>query len=384
LSLPAKPAAAARVPRNVRPLGLLVVALADLLTQSARADEPASPTPLPPAEIILVGEDATCASVKDVVTELLSRDGMTVTWASQEHFRPQDIFDRVRSPSPAPAAQRGGVGQGVAAWIDLSAPAEARLYFRDAGADRFFIRSLPLARGIDEIAKEEIAHIVSNAVLALSQGGGEALTRSEARQALQLQPTPEAAPEASEKPLAPLRFAVAAMAGAQLFASELPVVGRGTLSLALTRGPRWNRTGGSFGGWLDLGYQLPGRYQGSAVGADVQAASARAGVLWEIERSVLLRLGLGTGVDRVHYQPRGDRARVELASASSFYVPALSFWAGMDLRLLDWLALTSRISVDAALAQVHFDLHDSNGQTTRVLIPYAVLPAASLGLAVVF
>jgi hypothetical protein len=108
-----------------------------------------------------------------------------------------------------------------------------------------------------------------------------------------------------------------------------------------------------------------------------------AGVLWEIERSVLLRFGLGAGVDRVSYQPRGDSARVDLASASSFYVPVLSFWVGMDLRLLDWLALTSRISVDAPWVKVHFDLHDKSGQTTQVLVQYPVLPAASLGLAFV-
>ncbi|HEX7598837.1 MAG TPA: hypothetical protein VF518_11525, partial [Polyangia bacterium] len=140
----------------------------------------------------------------------------------------------------------------------------------------------------------------------------------------------------------------------------------------------------SWGTWLDLGYQLPGRYQGNAVGADVETASARAGVLWEIERSLLLRFGLGAGVDRVHYQPRGGGARVELGTASSFIVPVLSLWAGTDLRLLDWLALTSRISLDAAWAKVHFDLRDSSGKSTRVLVPYTVLPAASLGLAVVF
>jgi hypothetical protein len=356
---------------------LLVVALTTMAAPSARADEPASFTPRPPAEIVLVGEDATHASVKDVVTELLSRHGMAVTWASQKHFQPQDVLD-------ASQGSHHDHNNGVSAWIDLSAPAEARLYFRDAGAERFFIRTLPLARGIDEIAKEEIAHIVSNAVVALSQGSGEALTRSQARQALHMEPTPAVEPEVGEKPPAPLRFAVAAMAGAQLFASDLPLVARGTVSLALTRGPRWNRARGSFGGWLDLGYQPPGRYQGSAVGADVQAVLARAGMLWEIERSVLLRVGLGAGVDRIHYQPRGDSAQVELASASSFYVPALSLWVGTDLRLLDWLALTSRISLDAALAQVHFDLNEGNGKTTRLLVPYPVLPAASIGLAVVF
>jgi hypothetical protein len=220
-----------------RLMGLLVFALTAMPAQAARAERPASAAPPPPAEIILVGEDEACASVREVVAEALSREGLAATWERRKHFQPEDIFERGRNHEL------------VTAWIDLSAPAEARLHFRDAGADRFFIRSLPLARGIDEIAKEEIAHIVSKAVLALSQGGGEPLTRSEARRALKLQPTADAAgPEARPEPSGPLRFTVAAMAGAQLFASDLPVVARGTLALALTRGPRWNRTKGSFGG----------------------------------------------------------------------------------------------------------------------------------------
>jgi hypothetical protein len=322
------------------------------------------------ATITVVGETAASTTVKEVVSELLSRDGVGVTWFAQGPFQPRDIFDR-------------NAASGVAAWIDLSATAEARLYFRDTGTDRFFIRLLPLASGVDEIAKEEIAHVVSNAVTALGQGIGETLTRSEARQVLHLQPPADEEPAPATPPV-PLRLSLSALAGAQLFAAYLPVVGRGTLSFALTRGPRWKRDRGSFGAWLDLGYQIPGRYRGSVVGADVQAASARAGVLWEMERSVLLRIGLGAGADRFTYQPQGDSDHVTLAPASSFIVPILSFWVGMDLRLLDWLALTSRISVDAALAKVHFDLHDSHGQATRVLAPYPVLPAGFLGLAFIF
>ena len=66
-----------------RTAGWIVVALTGTCTQSARANESS-----PAAEIVLVGEDATCASVKDVVTELLFRDGMVVTWAQQKHFQP--------------------------------------------------------------------------------------------------------------------------------------------------------------------------------------------------------------------------------------------------------------------------------------------------------
>jgi hypothetical protein len=351
---------------------LLSLSAALVLSSSVEA-EPNPTTPQaarPPAEITLVGNAVACAGVQEVVAELLARDGASATWGTRNEFQPRDIFDQPASG-------------GVAAWIDLSAPAEARLYFRDAVADRFYLRALPLAHGIDEVAKEAIAHVVSNAVVALGQGTGEALTRSEAREALHLRPAPEEKSRAVEPPT-PLRFAVAALAGAQLFAADLPIAAKGTLALAVARGPRWHRTGGCLGAWLDLGYQLWGRYRGPTVGADVQTLAARGGLAWEIERRVRWRFALGAGADRYHYQPQGDSARVELARAGSFYVPVVTFAVGFELRLLENLALTSRLLVDVPLAKIHFDLHDGNGRTMRVLEPYPVLPAAALGLTFVF
>jgi hypothetical protein len=118
----------------------------------------------------------------------------------------------------------------------------------------------------------------------------------------------------------------------------------------------------------------------------VQTTSVRAGALWELDGygTLAVRFGLGAGEDRIHYQPEGQSALVDLAPASTFYVPAASLWAGLHVRLVDSLALTARVSADATLAKVHFDLHDSSGQNVRVLVPYAIRPGASLGLAFLF
>lgn len=124
-------------------------------------------------------------------------------------------------------------------------------------------------------------------------------------------------------------------------------------------------------------------YQGAAVGATVQTTSVRAGALWKIDGDGLLalRFGLGAGADRIHYRPEGQVTLVDLAQESTFYVPAASLWAAFDVRLMASLALTARVSADATLAKIHFDLHDSSGQNVRVLVPYAVRPGAALGLA---
>lgn len=351
-----------------RTLAWLHFVLAWSSSSWAGADGPTPQLPRRQTEITLAGPAMPSAGVKEVVAELLARDRVKVTWRSQAFFQPRDIFDA-----------RSAVG--VMAWIDLSAPAEARLYFRDGVTDRFYLRALAIPDGVDEMAKEEIAHVVSNAVLALSQGTGETLTRSEARQALQLQAGRE-----DEQPLrapsAPLRFTVGVLGGAQRLASDVPVAATGTLSLALARAPQSKN--GAFGFWLDLGGQLPARYQGRSVGADVQALSARVGASWEIGRTVRVRLGIGGGADRYRYEPQGDPGEVALAAAGSFYVPVLAGWIGMDLALLEHLALTLRGSADAPLAKIHFDVRDRNGQATCVLSAYPIIPAVSLGLSLVF
>jgi hypothetical protein len=158
--------------------GSALALIAWLVLQAGTAHaEPTSSAARPAhADIALFGPPSAAIAVKDVTAELLTREHVEVSWASQASFRPQDIF--ARDPVEVSAA--------IAVWIDLSAPKEARLYFRDSRADRFFLRSLTLERGIDEMAKEEIAHIVANAVSALSKGIGETLTRSQARTALHI------------------------------------------------------------------------------------------------------------------------------------------------------------------------------------------------------
>lgn len=354
------------------PLALTVF----LQVRVAAGEEALATAPVLPTEITLLGSGVGILGVKEVTAELLARDHIDVSWASHESFTPQDIFE-----------QRGRHDRAaIAVWIDLSARSEARLYFRDSRTDRFFIRSLSLLQGIDEIAKEEIAHIVSNAVLALSKGTGESLSRSEARAALHMLPAKQAVREATATGSPPLRFEGAALACVTIFAREMLLVPGVVASLALTRGPRWGRTSAAFGGWMDFGYQLASDYRGSTVGNKVQSTSLRIGILWEMEgfRMLTLRLGLGAGADRIHYQPQGDSRLVDVAPASSFYVPAVCFWAGLDIRLVDSLALTARVSGDAALAKVHFDLHDSRGESSHVLVPFSVRPGASLGLAFLF
>lgn len=326
--------------------------------------------------VTLIGPDSARSGVREVIAELLAREGFALSWSSGDSFLPQDLLDS-KAEQDFPT---------IGVWIDLSSSAEARLYFRDSQADRFFIRSLPLAQTIDEIGKEEIGHIVASAVLALSQGSGQAMTRSEARAALRVQPAQDSESKMPPATTRPLRLEIVAAGGAQLLAREIPVAGLLTLSAAVTRGPRWGRAGGGVGAWLDLGYQTSASYQGNAVGVALQSLSLRAGMHWEIERrrALVFRLGLGGGLDRVDFQPSGDAKLVDLTPGGAFFVPAVCFWGGIDIRLSEHFAVATRAFADVALMDVHYSVQSSSGANTRVLAPFAFRPGASLGMAFVF
>jgi hypothetical protein len=323
--------------------------------------------PLPPrAEITLVGPAPGSAAVKEVTSELLAREKIDVSWAGRASFRPEDIFE-------APA----GKDATISVWIDLSSEGQARLYFRDCRSDRFFLRSLPISRGsgVDELAKEEIAHVVANAVSALGKGGGETLTRSEARTALQV-PDPPA-------PARPAWHASAALVmGAQLFAHELALVAKPSALLAVAyRLPGLRAS--ALGGWASLGYQLPADYRGSLVGAEVRSTGWRAGVFGRSELTHRLALGLGAGggMELIRYSPQSRSERIAVAPAGSFDVLAFTCLASFEVRLVGGMALALQLSGDVLLDNVHFDLKTGDGPVAQVIRLYSFRPGAALGVA---
>jgi hypothetical protein len=338
------------------------------------------PVQTTPALIVLIGPREAQSTARLVIAEWLGRAGTAVVWSAQESFRPDDLFERSLHFA------------GIRVWIDVSSSKQVSLYFRDPTTNRFVIRSLRLAHGLDEIGREEIGHIVASAVTALATSPDDALSESAARAALQIdhaQAAVVAATTSSEtqpQPPLGLRLELAGIGGMQAYAHDMLVVEAVALSFALTRGPRWGRSRGSPGAWLDLGYQIPATYESQTVGARLSAVSLRAGLLWEMRdlRLVLFRVGLGGGVDRVHYRPIGDANVLDLAAAGDFWVPTASLWAGAEARLAEHVGLTVRAFADVVLAHVHYDMVAASGTAVQALTPYRIRPGFSMGAAFPF
>jgi hypothetical protein len=315
-------------------------------------------------QIALLGSASAVGPVRGLIAELLAREGFHVFWAWPEQFADDQILS---PPPPGPAL--------VGVWIDLSSQVEARLYFRDASATRFVVRRLPVRPGQAAVFHEEVAQIVASAVLAIDTGDGRGLTPVEARAALQSMPvvhlgTSAAAPAAAP-PREPLRWEARASITLHALASAVPVAGRIEAALGLVSGP-WEA-------WLGGGYQPP-RGVGGSIGVELQAAVLRAGVIREVTRTSGVALGVSAaiGLDRIQFRPRSHDPTVTLAAESHFWTPVARL--GAEARFDRWrpFAIVAALVGDLFLADVHYDVRDTQGVTRRIVNPLRIQPGVSL------
>src|SRR5262245_12914696 len=224
-------------------LSLWVVAAAPAL---ARDTGDAAGSVAPRAEIVLVGPESATRPVREVIDELLSRDGVAVSWSARERLRVGEIVE-------APPARAAGP---IFVWIDLSSPVEARLYFRDAAGQRFIIRSVSLQPEPAALAVEEIAQIVKAVLRALGAGTVHTLSLTEARAALGAAPPPPAVPAPAPPAGRQASAEIGAAALAQLYAPQLDFAGRVDASVAVISRPAAGAPAfpGTLGGSLALGY----------------------------------------------------------------------------------------------------------------------------------
>lgn len=358
----------ARVLKRLRIVTLLAVAIrAAPIFAQAEAGRAAPPA----VDITMVGPPAAVTPVRDIATDLLARDGVTVSWRIADRLRVEDVID-------SPAGQRPA---SVVVWVDVSAATEARLYFRAAAGRRFVIRRVSLPAGMGPLAAEEIAQILQSVFRALAADPGWALSLPEARLALSV-------PEHRPPPIAPApaRSALVEVGAAvvgQSFAAELPITGSVDISVAaMSRQMSASSVAASFGGRVALGYGLPTHVASGAVGADLRTARLRLSVMWEAWRQgrVAIRFGLGGGGDRVVYTPSAELPGATAAAAGTFLTAVGCADATLHLDVSPRFALAAAAIAEMSLERVHYDAYDGAGNLKEVLVPYRVRPGIVIGV----
>ncbi len=336
------------------------------------AAAPAPPPPVTGVEIAIAAALPEAASaVREDLEDLLARRGIT---ARYRRLAAVDRDEVLRPSSESPCAL-------ACIWIDLGVARAGRalVYISATASDQVVVRSLPLPSGVDEVAREEVSHIVASSVEALQAGLPLPVVaeRADAAIAKTTRAPPPRAPVVA--PVAGGLWASAGLGagaaheGASAFA--LP-----TASLSLLVGLAHRRASPAL--WLALG-----AFSSEASGDDVTvrfrggelAALASAGTA--VGKRVVARLGVGPGLELRQATPalaNGasgvtlDDARVD----PTFFVRAA---ARFEVRLFDRVGLFASAACDARVVSRRYTI-DHDGVTQAMFEPDVLRPSILLGV----
>jgi len=318
--------------------------------------------------------------------ELLRRLDVELRVVRVERFEPVDVV------TPDPAAE-----QVVArAWVDLTLAArgggesQAALYLVDGAWERVRVRRVPLDAGVDEVVREELAHVLAFGVDGLLAGRPLERTREELRIELGLPvpaPVPPAPPdEASPVPPAPepppgsrsVSFRLGVGYELSGFAAAAPVSHGpfAVLSLGLLQAPLRPAL------WLTAQARAPLEVEGSPIGVRLDQGLFR--LLLSVELPLADELGLlvafGGGLDVVRATPTlASGSSAALAERSMAVVGVLRAAVGLRWRLFGATDLLVFLGCDVEVEERSYYAR-RDGVEQRVLEPWPARPLLELAL----
>lgn len=328
----------------MRALVIAAALLGGVVSVSPRAGADAQPT-RPVVRVTIAAAAAVADPLEAAVRELLDRLAVDPIVVRAPAIDPAAVV----APEPSPAAAVARI------WIDLSVPGVARVYLADAAWERILVRNVPLPKGADEIAREQIAHIVEGAVEALLAGGTIGVTRDEARVELGVPepPKPQSPPAtkapaepgvASPKPppipdtrtrspVAPARGTISASVGYEGLAWASGIATHGLAMWATARG-----AAAPLAPFVSVGglVRFPLVVDREPIGLRLDTVSSRVvvGVDRALGAAVGLRIGVGGGLDVLRIEPRASGASaVDLTGARTVLAPIARATVGLAGRL---------------------------------------------------
>jgi len=376
-----------------RAFPLCALCLLGALAPAARAEPP---PPLEPAvDLVVAGAPEDAAAIDEVVGELLRRFELRLRPARVEWLDVAVVA--TLDPDAPPAVAR--------VWIDLLAPPgpdgapQAAIYVADGSWERIRIRRVTLSNGVDEIAREELAHIVASGVEGVLEGRPLDQSRDEVRSDLGLppaEPPPEPPPEPEPPPPPPPEppgpppveppapgppsLALDLGLGYELtgFADEAAVSHGPLLTLELALRRAWLRPAI----WLTMQYRVPLEVPADPFGARLDHAVFR--LLVSIDAPLVPGLGftvlLGGGLDVVWTEPRiAEGAAGRLEAPSTAFFGELRAGIGLRATLGGSFALLAVVGCDVdGQHRSYVVLNDTEKRI--VLEPWPVRPLALLTL----
>ena len=316
--------------------------------------------------------------VAEVIDELLDRLEVRVCRTAPRRISARELSEPPAQPEPA-----------LARVILARAPRWITVYVVDGPWERVLLRQVDLGEaGLDEVAREQIGHIVLGTIEALLAGQRIGVPRSEiARQAepIAAPPAQRAPPEppapAPPPPIAPGgsgddRLGIGLGYTARLQGTETPVAHEASVALLVPFG----RGLAPFAG-LRVAYRFASRVSSQDVGVNVTGIGGRVsgGLRVPLEPSTRLQLAAGVGIERtraVSFDPAPDIAP---AGPVAKWFPRLSLEIGLERALASSLALLLMLEAQIDPVDERYVVRDRD-DVDVVADPWRVRPAATLAL----
>jgi hypothetical protein len=355
-----------------------VALIAPLLALAAGASAAPETTPVEIAIAAATPEPA--ARVRVDLEELLGRHGLAA------RYRLLAAVDRDEVLRPAAAAPCSL----ACIWIDLGVAREghALVYISATASEQVVIRALRLPNGLDEVAREEVSHIVASSVEAL-QAGRPLPVAPEPDAALTKAAPPAPAPAPAVAPAPPSSRWVAAGLTAGAARESAGVVAAPTLGLSVVVGAsdaRWapalwlTAAGFSSDANESAGAPVALRFRGGELAALAAVGTAPGG-------RFAARLGLGGGLELRQATPALADAPTPNAVAlgGSRLDPAVFVRAAarLEVPLFAPIGLFVVAAFDARVVNARYVV-DSDGATDVVYAPSRFRPSILAGIEATF
>ena len=284
-------------------------------------------------EVVLAGPGEERDAMRAVLVELIGRLEVDVSYADADAVDAREVLTAPEGARPATAR----------VWLELGESERVTCYLVDGAWERIMVRHVPLSGGIDEIAREELGHIVESSVDALLGGGEIGVSRVEAAAQLgvDIRPPEEPAPEApapSPEPAPRAQGVLGLGYQAQFWGGSVPAY-HGPVLLG---GVRASATRVRPGAMLTVQYLTPVLLQAEAIDLRLQGAALRvmATLSPRLGESLELNVAVGGGVDLVRVSPAAteDGAAVAADPYTAIF-PEAEVDVGLAARLGRGLAL---------------------------------------------
>lgn len=340
--------------------------------------------------VVVSGAPDIASGVEVVVRELLSRHPVVLEWSRAAELNPLATLERRNT-------RKGGV---LRACIDLSDTRRAVVYWGDPDGGRFIVRFLPLQNGYDELAREEVAHVLESAVVAYLKESGATDRREEGARPLAVQgpAAPEVATRTGDYGLREAKQSGLAGTGASgrtdLFlgyASRLlegaPVLQHGPAVALAASHP----TGIGLlrvTAWISAQYEAPVTWDRAPVGIRVEGGTFVLAAGPELDFSqpgrpkLVVRGLVGIGVNTVHVSPFVVPGSNALADPDSWQLlPVATLGATIQLGVAGPIHMFTSAGGEVDLSGTKYDLR-RDGAITHQLSPWWFRPTGLLGIVV--